>query len=164
MALDDGNESSVVSVCRGLRMRQFGVTDQHRAIRHSASGCLWRGRVFAVRYFLTFMTSGIAVSMIAFLYGRGGFPLVLGTTAFVALAFLIAVVAIAYIAANVERDGVPHAMPAGVSGAGQIVRPALFSSSQTEEFRRVSASALTWIADCATPAPWRSARRRRTAY
>jgi MFS family permease len=72
----------------------------------------WRGRVFAVRYFLTFMTSGIAVSMIAFLYGRGGFPLVLGTTAFVALAFLIAVVAIAYIAANVERDRVPHAMPA----------------------------------------------------
>jgi hypothetical protein len=50
--------------------------------------------------------------MIAFLYGRGGFPLVLGTTAFVALAFLIAVLAIAYIAANVERDRVPHAMPA----------------------------------------------------
>ena len=44
--------------------------------------------------------------------GRGGFPLVLGTTAFVALAFLIAVVAIAFIAANVERDRVPHAMPA----------------------------------------------------
>jgi MFS family permease len=72
----------------------------------------WRGRVFAVRYFLTFMISGVSVSMIAFLYGRGGFPLVLGTTAFVALAFLIAVLAIAYIAANVERDRVPHAMPA----------------------------------------------------
>ena len=72
----------------------------------------WRGRVFAVRYFLTFMISGIAVSMIALLYGRGGFPLVLGTTAFVALGFLIAVLAIAYIAANVERDRVPHAMPA----------------------------------------------------
>lgn len=72
----------------------------------------WRGRVFAVRYFLTFMISGISVSMIAFLYGRGGFPLVLGTTAFVALAFLIAVLAIAYIAANVERARVPHAMPA----------------------------------------------------
>jgi MFS family permease len=72
----------------------------------------WRGRVFAVRYFLTFMISGIAVSMIAFFYGRGGFPLVLGTTAFVALAFLIAVLAIAYIAANVERERVPQAMPA----------------------------------------------------
>jgi MFS family permease len=72
----------------------------------------WRGRVFAVRYFLTFMISGVAVSMIALLYGRGGFPLVLGATAFVALAFLIAVLAIAYIAAGVERDRVPHAMPA----------------------------------------------------
>jgi MFS family permease len=72
----------------------------------------WRGRVFAVRYFLTFMISGVAVSMIAFLYNRGGFPLVLGTTAVFALGFLIAVLAIAYIAANVERARVPHSMPA----------------------------------------------------
>ena len=72
----------------------------------------WRGRVFAVRYFLTFMISGLAVSMIAFLYARGGFHLVLGATAFVALAFLIAVLAIAYIAANVESARVPHAIPA----------------------------------------------------
>jgi MFS family permease len=72
----------------------------------------WRGRVFAVRYFLTFMSSGVAVSMIALLYNRGGFPLVLGTTAFLALAFLIAVLAISYIAANVERARLPHAMPA----------------------------------------------------
>ncbi len=72
----------------------------------------WRGRVFAVRYFLTFMSSGVAVSMIAVLYNRGGFPMVLGTTAFLALAFLIAVLAISYIAANVERARVPQAMPA----------------------------------------------------
>ena len=55
----------------------------------------WRGRVYAVRYFLTFMISGVAVSMIALLYGRGGFGLVLGMTALVALGFLIAVLAIA---------------------------------------------------------------------
>jgi hypothetical protein len=72
----------------------------------------WRGRVYAVRYFLTFMISGAAVSMIAILYGRGGFPLVLGATAFVALGFLIAVLAIAYIASGVERARVPHAVPA----------------------------------------------------
>jgi MFS family permease len=72
----------------------------------------WRGRVFAVRYFLTFMSSGVAVPMIALLYNRGGFPLLLGTTAFLALAFLIAVLAISYIAANVERARVPQAMPA----------------------------------------------------
>ena len=72
----------------------------------------WRGRVYAVRYFLTFMVSGVAVSLIALLYGRGGFPLVLGMTAFVALGFLIAVLAIAYIASGVERERVPHPLPA----------------------------------------------------
>ena len=72
----------------------------------------WRGRVYAVRYFLTFMVSGVAVSMIALLYGRGGFALVLGTTAFMALGFLIAVLAIAYIASGVERTRVPQTAPA----------------------------------------------------
>jgi MFS family permease len=72
----------------------------------------WRGRVYAVRYFLTFMISGAAVSMIALLYGRGGFALVLGATAFIAFGFLIAVLAIAYIASGVERERVPHAVPA----------------------------------------------------
>jgi MFS family permease len=66
----------------------------------------WRGRVYAVRYFLTFMVSGVAVSMIAFLYGRGGFDLVLGTTAFIALGFLVAVLLIAFIANGVERTRV----------------------------------------------------------
>jgi MFS family permease len=72
----------------------------------------WRGRVYAVRYFLTFMISGVAVSMIAVLYGRGGFPMVLGATAFVAFGFLIAVLAIAYIASGVERARIEHPVPA----------------------------------------------------
>ena len=72
----------------------------------------WRGRVYAVRYFLTFTVSGVAVSLIAVLYGRGGFAMVLGATAFVALGFLIAVLAIAYIASGVERARVPHPLPA----------------------------------------------------
>jgi MFS family permease len=72
----------------------------------------WRGRIYAVRYFLTFMISGVAVSMIAVLYGRGGFPLVLGFNALVALGFLVAVLAIALIAQNVEKARVPHAVPA----------------------------------------------------
>ena len=63
----------------------------------------WRGRVYAVRYFLTFMVSGVAVSMIAFLYGRGGFNLVLGTTALIALGFPVAVLLIALIANGVEK-------------------------------------------------------------
>ncbi|HKM88619.1 MAG TPA: MFS transporter [Xanthobacteraceae bacterium] len=72
----------------------------------------WRGRVYAVRYFLTFMISGVAVSMIAVLYGRGGFGLVLGATALVALGFLIAALLIALLANGVERARVPQPAPA----------------------------------------------------
>jgi MFS family permease len=63
----------------------------------------WRGRVYAVRYFLTFLVSGAAVSMIAVLYSRGGFDLVLGTTAVVSFGFVIAVIMIALLANSVER-------------------------------------------------------------
>ena len=72
----------------------------------------WRGRVYAVRYFLTFMVSGVAVSMIALLYGRGGFDLVLGTTAVIALGFLVAVLLIALIANGVEKARLVQAAPA----------------------------------------------------
>src|SRR5579884_2025664 len=64
----------------------------------------WRARVYAVRYFLTFMVSGAAVSMIALLYGRGGFDLVLSATALIAFGFLIGVLLIALIANGVEKD------------------------------------------------------------
>ena len=100
----------------------------------------WRGRVYAVRYFLTFMISGVAVSMIAILYGRGGFDLVLGATAFVALGFLIAVLAIAFIANGVENargcrtrcrrsDRALIARPRGV-GAGQRPAPTRWLARQ----------------------------------
>jgi MFS family permease len=72
----------------------------------------WRGRVYAVRYFLTFMVSGAAVSLIAFLHGRGGFGLVLGTTALMALGFLLAVLSVAVIANGVERSRLPQPAPA----------------------------------------------------
>jgi MFS family permease len=68
----------------------------------------WRGRIYAVRYFLTFMISGVAVSMIAVLYGRGGFSLVLGATAFVAMGFLVAAILIAILANGVEKARLPQ--------------------------------------------------------
>jgi MFS family permease len=68
----------------------------------------WRGRIYAVRYFITFMISGVAVSMIAVLYARGGFGLVLGTTAIVAMGFLVAVIVIAILANGVERAQLPQ--------------------------------------------------------
>ena len=63
----------------------------------------WRARVYAVRYFVTYVISGVAVSMIAILYGRGGFDLVLMVTAIVALGFVIGTAAVAFLVNDVER-------------------------------------------------------------
>ena len=64
----------------------------------------WRGRIYAVRYFLIFVSSGAAVAAIAFLHSRGGFPLVLGATAVIALVFSVATAAIAVLVSGVERE------------------------------------------------------------
>ena len=72
----------------------------------------WRGRVFAVRYFLTFLVSGAAVSLIAFLHGRGGFDLVLAVTAVIALGFVIATAIIAMLVNGVEKERASVPQPA----------------------------------------------------
>ena len=72
----------------------------------------WRGRVFAVRYFLTFLVSGAAVSLIALLHGRGGFDLVLAVTAVIALGFVVATAAIAVLVNGVEKERASVPQPA----------------------------------------------------
>jgi len=57
-----------------------------------------------VRYFLTFLAAGAAVTAIALLHGRGGFDLVLGTTAFIALGFVFATAVIAVLVNGVEKQ------------------------------------------------------------
>jgi hypothetical protein len=63
----------------------------------------WRGRMYAVRYFLTFVSSGAAAWAIAVLHSSGGFDLVLGTTAVIAAVLLAAVFAFVAIVAFVEN-------------------------------------------------------------
>jgi MFS family permease len=63
----------------------------------------WRARVYAVRYFITYVISGAAITMIAFLYGRGGFDLVLGVTAVIALGFVVGTAGVAILVSGVER-------------------------------------------------------------
>jgi MFS family permease len=63
----------------------------------------WRGRVYAVRYFLTFVSSGAAVSIIAWLYSRGGFDLLLTAVAGIAAVFLVGVLGIVFLVSGVER-------------------------------------------------------------
>jgi predicted MFS family arabinose efflux permease len=64
----------------------------------------WRGRVYAVRFFLAFISSGLAVSMIAALWGKGGSTLLLGVTTVFAAVFAVCTVTIALLAARVERS------------------------------------------------------------
>jgi MFS family permease len=64
---------------------------------------VWRARVYAVRYFITYVISGAAISMIAFLHSRGGFDLVLAVTAVVALGFVIGTAVIAILVHGPER-------------------------------------------------------------
>ena len=74
----------------------------------------WRGRVFAVRYFLTFLVSGAAVSLIALLHGRGGFDLVLAVTAVIALGFVVATAVIAVLVNGVEKERASVAAAGGI--------------------------------------------------
>lgn len=58
----------------------------------------WRGRVYAVRYFLLFLSAGAAVAMIAHFHQQGGFDLVLMVTAAVTALFLAAAIGVAVVA------------------------------------------------------------------
>jgi MFS family permease len=71
----------------------------------------WRGRIYAVRFFLAFISSGAAIAIIAALHGRGGFFLVLALTAACAAVFATAALVVAVLAGRVEA-GVRAAQPA----------------------------------------------------
>lgn len=62
----------------------------------------WRGRVYALRFFLVFTTAGPAVWIIGLLYDRGGFGLVLWITALLACVFAVNSLAITVLAASGE--------------------------------------------------------------
>jgi len=62
----------------------------------------WRGRIYAVRFFLAFITSGAAIAIIAALHGLGGFYLVLALTTVCAGIFVAATVTIAFLAGKAE--------------------------------------------------------------
>lgn len=71
----------------------------------------WRGRIYAVRFFLAFISMGLAIVLIAALHGIGGFFTVLAVTALFAAVFASGTIGIALIAGRVEA-GVRSAQPA----------------------------------------------------
>ncbi|HKY85134.1 MAG TPA: MFS transporter [Pseudorhodoplanes sp.] len=72
----------------------------------------WRGRVYAVRYFLVFITAGVSVAAIAYFHRRGGFDLVLFVTAIIAFVFFAATFALALLVAKPESERATAALPA----------------------------------------------------
>ena len=63
----------------------------------------WRGRIYAVRYFLNFTSSAVAVGLIALLHDRGGFALVLAVIAACAGVVVVSVYGFAALAFTVEQ-------------------------------------------------------------
>ncbi|HET7803797.1 MAG TPA: MFS transporter [Pseudolabrys sp.] len=78
---------------------QVTVNDMIMA-RYTADA--WRGRVYAVRYFLLFISAGVAIGMISLLHESGGFALVLGVNAFIALLLFITTLALVAMIISVE--------------------------------------------------------------
>jgi len=64
----------------------------------------WRGRIYAVRYFLLFISAGIAIAMISLLHDRGGFTLVLAANAVMAFAMFALTLGLAALVTSAERE------------------------------------------------------------
>jgi len=84
---------------------QVTVNDMIMA-RYTADA--WRGRVYAVRYFLLFISAGAAIGMISLLHETGGFALVLGVNAAIALLLFIATLGLVAMIVNVEGRQAPQ--------------------------------------------------------
>jgi len=78
---------------------QVTVNDMIMA-RYTADA--WRGRVYAVRYFLVFISAGAAIGMIALLHKTGGFALVLSVNAMIALLLFLTTLALVAMIVSVE--------------------------------------------------------------
>jgi MFS family permease len=71
----------------------------------------WRGRVYAVRYFLLFISAGCAIGMISLLHERGGFGLVLTTNAAIAFAMFVLTAGLAMLVNGFERTHAVRVAP-----------------------------------------------------
>jgi len=72
----------------------------------------WRGRVYAVRYFTLFISAGASVAMISLLHNSGGFGLVLGVNAIIALLMFLATLGLVWLIVSIETRHAAAAQPA----------------------------------------------------
>jgi MFS family permease len=88
---------------------QVTVNDMIMA-RYTADA--WRGRVYAVRYFLLFISAGAAIGMIALLHKSGGFALVLSVNAMIALLLFFSTLGLVAMIISVEGKHAAATQPA----------------------------------------------------
>jgi MFS family permease len=69
----------------------------------------WRGRVYAVRYFILFISAGAAIAMISLLHNSGGFGLVLAVNALIAVVMFMTTVALTLLISGIETRFVASA-------------------------------------------------------
>lgn len=62
----------------------------------------WRGRVYAIRYFTLFISAGAAVGLIALLHRSGGFSMVLGVNAIIALIMFLSTLGLVSLIVSIE--------------------------------------------------------------
>jgi MFS family permease len=62
----------------------------------------WRGRVYAVRYFLLFISAAVAIGMISLLHEHGGFGLVLGVNTVIAVVMFIVTIGLTVMINQIE--------------------------------------------------------------
>jgi MFS family permease len=63
----------------------------------------WRGRVYAVRYFTLFISAGAAIAIISLLHNAGGFGLVIGVNAAIALLMFLCTLALVAVIVSIEN-------------------------------------------------------------
>jgi MFS family permease len=62
----------------------------------------WRGRIYAIRYFMLFISAGAAIGLISILHDHGGFAMVLGANAVIALALFLATLVLVAMIFSIE--------------------------------------------------------------
>jgi MFS family permease len=82
----------LIAVAIGIVMGAFGQVTVNDALLGKYTSEEWRSRAYAVRYFIGFTAAGASVGLVAWLYERGGFVVMLHS--FAALCLLVIVAAL----------------------------------------------------------------------
>jgi len=97
--------STGVPLLVGLALAMSGIYGQvtvNDVVIARFTADAWRGRVYAVRFFLGLGTAGFAVLALGLLHDRGGFDLVLGVLLSLAVIFVCAVLGLSGLAHRME--------------------------------------------------------------